>query len=382
MPARMTDGRASLKRWIYPILAILALVAILTLLGLVVLFSVSQSVQGGAIFKKQLVWLVLALIGATGAYCVNLDDLRRPGVLLAIMGAVLTGLICVLIPGIGIKVNGAKRWLGLGPIRLQVSEFAKIGLTIILAHYVGIHQRAMHTFWRGFVIPGAAIAVICLLILMEPDFGTAFLCGIVGILILFLAGTRLIYLIPSFLTAGVLFGIAISLDPVRLKRITSFLDVEGNKSDGSYQLWQGILAFAAGGIDGVGLGNGRQQLSFLPEAHTDFIFPIIGEELGLMASAAVALLFLTLFMMGIWQLRRAPNLYQFSLVCGCLFFVTLQALINMGVVTGCLPTKGMSLPFISYGGSNLVVMFVFIGLLLNAFRTWSLSPLKKAPTML
>jgi len=148
--------------------------------------------------------------------------------------------------------------------------------------------------------------------------------------------------------------------------------------DGAYQLWQGMLAFAAGGIEGVGLGSGRQQMSFLPEAHTDFIFPIIGEELGLYFTTGVVLLFLTIFLVGFLILRQAPNLFYFSLVLGSLLCIVLQAFINIGVVTGLLPTKGMSLPFISYGGSNLILMFALIGILLNCLRTWSVKPLVKA----
>ena len=153
--------------------------------------------------------------------------------------------------------------------------------------------------------------------------------------------------------------------------------MEGNRSDSSYQLWQGILAFGAGGVQGVGLGAGRQQMSFLPEAHTDFIFAIVGEELGLVFTLGVVTLFMTLFFVGVLQLKRAPNLYQYLLVMGALLLLTLQELINIGVVTGCLPTKGMSLPFISYGGSNLVFMFVLTGIILNGFRAWELPVLRR-----
>lgn len=367
----MTTPSNAYTRWLSTSLVILLAVILLTGIGLIVLLSISQSIQGGAIFKKQLIWLGVACVMGWLSYQIDLEDLRQPKIILGLFFLGIVGLILVLIPGVGIKVNGAKRWLGIGPVRLQVSEFVKIILTILLSHYLSINQRVIKTFFRGFILPSGMIGLFCLLILMQPDFGTAFLCGMVGMSVLFLAGTRLIYLVPSVVGAMCLFGVAISLDPVRLKRITSFLDVEGNRTDGAYQLWQGILAFAAGGIDGVGLGNGRQQWSFLPEAHTDFIFPIIGEELGLVFSVLVITLFFSIFIMGIIQLRRAPNLYQFSLASGCLLFVILQSLINMGVVTGCLPTKGMSLPFISYGGSNLVVMFIFIGLLLNAFASWN-----------
>ena len=182
---------------------------------------------------------------------------------------------------------------------------------------------------------------------------------------LFLAGVRLKFLIPTAVAALTLFAVAVYHDPVRLKRITSFLDVEANRSDSAYQLWQGILAFGAGGLHGVGLGAGRQQMSFLPEAHTDFIFSIVAEELGFVFTTGVVILYMSLFFIGLLQLKRAPNLYQYLLVMGALLFITLQALINIGVVTGTLPTKGMSLPFISYGGSNLVLMFVWQELFLT-----------------
>lgn len=348
----------------------LSAVGALLALGLIVLFSISQSSEGGMIFKKQLIWFVAALIAGGGVSFMDLERLRKPPVLLALLGLAIVGLILVLVPGIGIRVNGAQRWVGLGGVRLQVSEFVKIIFVLVLAHYVSINQRFMNTFLRGFLFPSVVIGLICGLILLQPDFGTAFLCGLVGVMLLFLSGAPLRYLFPSFLAAASLFMVAIAYDPVRLKRITSFLDVEAHKMDGSYQLWQGMLAFAAGGIDGVGLGKGRQQLSFLPEAHTDFIFPIIGEELGFIFSSFVVLLFGIIFVVGVRQLRQAPNLYQFVLVAGSMLFIVLQSLINMGVVTGCLPTKGMSLPFISYGGSNLVVMGVFIGLWVNAVRSW------------
>jgi cell division protein FtsW len=155
-----------------------------------------------------------------------------------------------------------------------------------------------------------------------------------------------------------------------LRRFTAFLDVEGNKSAGTYQLYQSLAAFAVGGTDGAGLGQGRQQMNFLPEAHTDFIFAVVGEELGMWATLAVVAVFLAMFVAGVLHLRRAPNLFQFLLVIGCLLLMCLQAIINLGVVTGIFPTKGMSLPFISAGLSNLLLMGVLLGILLNTQRTW------------
>ncbi len=349
----------------------------LTFLGLVILFSASQAMHDDptVLLRKQVIWLGVATVAGGIAMVVNLEALRSSAFILA--GAAILLMVLVLVPGIGVRVNGAQRWMDFGPMRLQVSELGKLGLLFVMAHYLAANRRNLDDILRGYLVPCGILAVFCGLIIIEPDFGTAFLCGLVGGVMLFLAGVRLKFLIPTALSALLLFSVAVYHDPVRLKRITSFLDVEGNRSDSSYQLWQGILAFGAGGVNGVGLGVGRQQMSFLPEAHTDFIFAIVGEELGLWFTAGVVLLFMTLFFIGVLQLKRAPNLYQYLLVMGALLFVTFQALINIGVVTGCLPTKGMSLPFISYGGSNLVFMFTLIGIILNGFRSWEMPALRR-----
>ena len=358
-------------------LFLILIVVGLTFLGLVILFSVSQSMHDDptALLRKQMIWLVLASIAGFVTMCINLEALREYAYVLAGGAAIL--LVLVLIPGIGVEVNGARRWMDFGFMRLQVSEIGKLGLLFALAHYLAAHRRDLDHPIKGYLMPCGILVIICGLVFLEPDFGTAFLCGAVGGCMLFLAGMRLKFLIPSAIAALTLFSVAVYLDPVRLQRITSFLDVEGNRSDSAYQLWQGILAFGAGGLHGVGLGEGRQQMSFLPEAHTDFIFAIVGEELGFLFTAGVVLLFMTLFFIGVLQLKRAPNLYQYLLVMGALLFVTFQALINIGVVTGCLPTKGMSLPFISYGGSNLVFMFTLTGIILNGVRSWEMPMLRR-----
>jgi cell division protein FtsW len=376
MSARTATPNSSWR--IPPIgLFIILIVLGLTFLGLVILFSASQSMHDDptVLLRKQLIWLLLATIAGGIAMVVNLEALREYAYWLA-AGSILL-LLLVLIPGIGVEVNGARRWMDFGFMRLQVSEIGKLGLIFSMAHYLATHRRDFNLALKGCFYPCVLLAIFCVLIILEPDYGTAFLCGAVGSCLMFLAGVRLRFLIPHIFAALSLFSVAIYHDPVRLRRITSFLDVEGNRSDSAYQLWQGILAFGAGGIHGVGLGSGRQQMSFLPEAHTDFIFAIVGEELGFLFTSGVVLLFMTLFFVGVLQLKRAPNLYQYLLVMGALLFVTFQALINIGVVTGCLPTKGMSLPFISYGGSNLVFMFVLTGIILNGFRSWELPALRR-----
>jgi cell division protein FtsW len=274
-------------------------------------------------------------------------------------------------------VKGSRRWLGHGSVRLQVSEFAKLGMVFCLAHYLAINQTRIGEFKRGFLYPLLLIGLFAALILKEPDFGTAALTVAVGLLLLFLAGAKARYVLPSVGVAAAVFSVAVMLNPNRLQRFTAFLDVEGNKQHGTYQLYQSLAAFAVGGTRGAGLGEGRQQLNFLPEAHTDFILAVVGEELGLWFTLGVVALFAVIFVAGLRHLRRAPNLFHFLLVTGCILLICLQALINLGVVTGVFPTKGMSLPFISSGLSNLLLMGVLVGVILNTERTWGRASLPR-----
>jgi cell division protein FtsW len=360
-----------------PDMMIMLLVAGLSLLGLIMLLSVGQSQAGReSVFAvKQSIWLVVSLLGFFVTLKLNLERWRDFTPWIAAIALLL--LIAVLIPGIGSKVNGARRWINFGPVNMQVSDFAKIAMIFVLAHYLSVQQRHIGEFWRGFILPGIVVGVVFIAILAQPDYGTAFLCALVGGVLMFLSGVRMFYLLPTALTGLALFSLAIFYNPIRFQRIMSFLDIEANRAEGAYQLWQGILAFGTGGLSGVGIGQGRQQMAFLPEAHTDFIFPIIGEELGFFFTAGVVLAFFMIFLVIALRLRKAPNLFQFLLVAGALQLLTFQALINFGVVTGCLPTKGMSLPFISYGGSNLLSMFILLGLILNCFSDWDKMPLRR-----
>lgn len=355
---------------ISPASVIVVCVAALVSIGLIVLFSASSPIKGGpyAYLYKQFIFLAIAIGAGWVVAIADLEQLRKFAWPAA--GIALFLLALVLIPQIGITVKGSRRWLGFGGVRLQVSEFAKVALVFSLAHYLALNQSKLHDLWRGFLIPSAWIGVFAVLVLAEPDFGTAFLLGSIGMILLFLAGARLKFLLPSIGAALLAFAILVWHNPVRLRRITSFMDIAANRDDGTYQLWQAILAFAAGGVDGVGLGQGRQQNSFLPEAHTDFIFAIMGEEMGLIFTLLVVGLFVTIFVAGLMHVRRAPNLFQFLLVTGCVLLISLQAIINLGVVTGLLPTKGMSLPFISAGGSNLILMGLLVGIIVNSQRNW------------
>lgn len=313
--------------------------------------------------QKQVAGVALAALLCFVASRINLDYLRR--YTWWIGGGLVVLLILVLIPHVGIDIKGSRRWLGFGAARFQVSEFAKFGLIFCLAHYLALNQTRIGEFKRGYVFPLVIVAVFSGLVVLEPDFGTAALMIAVGLLLLFLAGAKWRYTLPTIVLVIGAFAVLVTLNANRLRRLTEFMSEEK-----SYQLRQALAAFAAGGIDGTGLGQGRQQLTYLPEAHTDFIFSIVGEELGLWVTLGVVFVFAVMFVAGLIHLRRAPNLFHFLLVTGCLLMICLQAIINLGVVTGVFPTKGMSLPFISAGLSNLLLMGLLLGILLNTQRTW------------
>jgi len=358
-----------------PAMVIVVCVIGLTILGLTILFSASASFKQGPYYYlyKQLIGVGLAAALAFAVSRVDLESLRRYAWVLG--GVSLVMLVLVLVPHIGITVKGSRRWLGYGSLRLQVSEFAKLAMVFCLAHYLAINQTKINEFKRGYLYPLLIVGGFAGLIILEPDFGTAALTLSIGLMLLFLAGAQWRYILPTIAGAALAFAVLVIHNPNRLRRFVAFLDVEGNKSGGTYQLYQSLAAFAVGGTNGAGLGQGRQQINFLPEAHTDFIFAVVGEELGLWFTLGVVVVFTVIFIAGLIHLRRAPNLFQFLLVTGCMLLVCLQAIINLGVVTGVFPTKGMSLPFISAGLSNLLLMGLLVGIIVNTQRSWPRSSL-------
>ena len=353
-----------------PVAVIVVCAVGLTFLGLTILFSASISLKQDPYFyiDKQVMGVVAAVALCFVASRINLDYARRASVWIA--AAALFMLVLVLIPHLGVSVKGSRRWLGYGAARLQVSEFAKLAMVFCLAHYLALNQTRIGDFKRGYLYPLGIIGAFAGLILLEPDFGTAALALSVGLILLFLAGAKWRYILPTIALSAAAFAALVANNANRLRRVTAFMDVEGNKQGGTYQLYQSLEAFAAGGTTGAGLGQGRQQINFLPEAHTDFIFAVIGEEMGMWITLAVVAVFAAMFVAGLAHLRRAPNLFQFLLAAGCLLLMCLQSVINLGVVTGVLPTKGMSLPFISAGLSNLLLMGLLLGILINTQRAW------------
>lgn len=276
-------------------------------------------------------------------------------------------LVMVLVPGVGRTVNGATRWLALGPITIQASEIAKLAAVIYLADYINRHQTRLVTF-KGFISPLLLMGVAAFLMLLEPDFGAGVVMFAVGLTMLFLSGVRSLHLA---LVGGVLLALASFLvvsQPYRLERLTAFLDPWADQFDSGYQLTQALIAFGRGEVFGVGLGSSIQKLFYLPEAHTDFLFAVIAEELGLVGGLAVIGLFLVLAIRGLRvgfaalaQNRRFPAF----IAIGITSMLTIQAFINIGVNMGMLPTKGLTLPFISYGGNSLLMTGVAVGLLIR-----------------
>jgi cell division protein FtsW len=331
-------------------------------LGFVMLYSAGLFKGGAHYLLMQLVWagagLTLAAVLAGSDYRL----FKKVSWFLLVVSLILLGLV-LLTP----RINGAHRWFKYGPVSFQPSELAKLALIVVLAHYGERYQRFMPSLGRGLILPGLIMAAVVSLIFVEPDRGASILLTTVGGIMLILAGARLWFIIPPLLCGSSGLAYCLWNDPVRRRRILSWLDLENHKQDAGYQVWRSIVGFGSGGVDGVGLGNGREK-AFIPEHHTDFIFSVVGEELGLIATLATMLAFLVLVLCGIYIARRARDPFGFLLASGITFLIGLQAAINIGVVTGALPNKGLPLPFISYGGSNLLLMLAGVGILLSVAR--------------
>jgi len=345
---------------------LLLCVAGLLALGMVMLYSASMSDPGSHCLVLQMIWGSAGLAGLLVAGSMDYRLLKKFA--WAIYGLALVLLPLVFVPHVGKYVKGAWRWISVGPVTFQPSELAKLALIVAVAWYAERNQRKMAEWKKGVVIPCLFIAPILALIFREPDRGTTILMAAVTGIILLIAGVRWKYLaIPA--AAGVV-GLAFSLlfDPMRIRRIFAWLYLDEHKLDSGWQAYQARLAFGAGGWFGLGLGNSREKLGFLPEPTTDFILPIIGEELGLIATLLVLTAFLVLVLCGAYISFRASDTFGMLLGCGITFLIGLQVCINIGVVTSVIPNKGLPLPFISYGGSNLVLMMTLIGLLISIAR--------------
>jgi len=354
-------------------LAVLALLVI----GIVMLFSTSayaRDSHGDVYFfiKRQAIWIGIGLVGCIFAALVNYQFWQKTWWLW--FAVALAALALCYIPHIGMRINGSRRWVGYGPITFQPSEFAKIATIFFLAAWFARSEKPDGNVLSGFIIPLAIISVPAALVLGEVDLGTTALIGTTAFVVMFIAGTNPL-LLGGLAVAG-LGGLLVVATQIseRMGRLSAFLHPQTYKDDAGLQQMQALIAWGSGGMEGLGLGNGRQKMLYLPYAHTDFIFPIIGEELGLRFSLLVVFLFVVIIVCGIMIALHARDRFGLLLGCGIVSLLALQAAVNIGVTTSLLPNKGLTLPFISYGGSNLAACMFGIGVLVNIYRQGILEP--------
>jgi len=342
-------------------------VAALLALGLVMLYSASMDEKETRLLAKQLIACGVGVVFCLAATAFDYRRLKKLAWPLFILGVLL--LAMVFLPHIGIHRKGATRWLGYGNTALfQPSEFAKLALILVLAWYGDRYQRQMGTWKRGIVYPGLLILTVVGLIFREPDVGSALLIATVSSVMLVVGGARVRYILPPVIIGAIAVGTFIYFNPMRSQRIHSWMHLEETKQAKGLQAYQAMLALGSGGVAGRGLGASTQKYGFLPEHYTDFIFSIIGEELGLVATLLIVLAYVVLVICGLQIAWHAPDSFGLLLGSGLTSLIGLQACINIGVVTGALPNKGLPLPFISYGGSNLLAMLACVGLLLSVAR--------------
>lgn len=340
---------------------------LLLALGLVMVFSASATMSetryGSAylFLRKQIVWDMLSF-GAL-FYCMKLDYHRWQKISLALL--LLAFVLLVLVLVIGPVVKGARRWIPLGFMNIQPSEVAKIAIIIWMADFLDRHRSQILDLRKGFLPPLIVLGLMCGLILKEPDLGTPMLLGTTGLILLFLSGASSMHLLGTLGVSTLPLYYELFHVGYRYRRLMSFLNPWADSSGTGYQLTQSLLAFGSGGLFGKGLGASQLKLLYLPDPHTDFIFPVIGEELGFIGAIGVVLLFVFWGLRG-WQVaKRAPDLFGQLLAAGITCWVLIQATINMGVSCGLLPTKGLPLPFVSFGGSSLIITMSAVGILLN-----------------
>ena len=363
------ERRASkMNKKITDTLLLFSVLALLSL-GVIMVYSTS-SISALKSYHDEYYFLKKELIYATLGIVFLLIFARVPYQYLGknayfILALSFLGLVLVLTPGIGVCIGGAKRWIHFGPFSIQPAEFAKLGLIIYLSFFLYKKQMNLKKFSTGFLPPLIITGIMSVLILVQPDFGTTFLLMALFFVLLFVGGARVLHLTLVVLVFGFAGVVLILMSQYRIDRIFAFLDPWKDPMGRGFQIIQSFIAFGTGGVFGQGLGNGKQKLFYLPEAHTDFIFSVVGEELGLTGVMMVISLFLIVIYCGIKIALRSRDRFGTYLALGIFSFIGLQGIVNMGVVMGLLPTKGTTLPFVSYGGTSLIVNLIGIGILLN-----------------
>jgi cell division protein FtsW len=353
----------------------LLLAAVLGLVGfgLVMVYSASaitaQEKLGDSFYflKRQAVAAGIGLFGMALAMRLGYRRMARLAYPLLIVAILL--LVLVLVPGLGTVVGGARRWLRVPGVSIQPAEIAKVAWVVYLAYSLAKKREKVKHFSIGFVPHLGIAGLLVLLCMLEPDFGSSVSLLFLMFVMLFAAGAKLSYLVGMVLAAIPLAYTAIATSPYRMKRITAFLDPWANRQGSGYQVAESLMSIGSGGLTGLGLGDGRQKLFFLPEAHTDFIFAIIGEELGLVGVAFLVGLYALVIWRGLRAALNASEAFGTYLGLGVVALIAFQAITNMAVAMGVVPTKGLTLPFISYGGSSLIMLMGAAGLLLSISAT-------------
>ena len=369
------SSRSQLTHWfdlddLDPVLTI-AFISLLTI-GVIMVASSSISVAERNFsnpfyyLQRQLVFVAIGMFAALSVFKIRLVQWEKSGVALLLFALFL--LVLVLIPGIGKTVNGSTRWLPLGVFNLQVSELVKLFLVIYVAGYLVRHGDAVRSSLWGFLKPMLMVGLAGLLLLIEPDFGaTVVIMGTV-LCMTFLAGARFIQFISFVMIFASAAMLLVVTSPYRMQRLTSFANPWADPFDSGFQLTQSLIAIGTGGWFGTGLGGSVQKLFYLPESHTDFLFAVLSEELGFVGVTIVVLLYAALFFRSLKiaaQAERSGNYFAAYMAYGIGIWLSMQAVINMGVNVGLLPTKGLTLPLMSYGGSSLIVCCAAIGLLMR-----------------
>ncbi len=357
--------QANVDWWLF------ATVLILLCFGLLMVLSASGVVgernfnDQYFFFKRQVFFVILGI--ACMGVCTFLSKKFINSIHYFAIFSMMLMLFVVLSP-LGINVNGAQRWIGVFNFSIQPMEFAKISLVLYLSYFLSTHQDLVKTFSKGVIPPFAITGIFCLLLMQQPDFGSAMIMMALLFFLCLTGGTRLIYLVFS---AGMLATTAVTLiltSPYRMRRLIAYMDPFKDAQGSGYQLVQSFYAFAEGGLSGVGMGNGRQKLLYLPEAHNDFIVSVIGEELGLVGVSVLMLLFLFMFFRCYQIIIKQTNLRDKLNSFGITLVLMLSVALNFAVVMGLVPPKGVAMPFLSYGGSSMIASLICIGLLLNYSR--------------
>ncbi|NQT22932.1 MAG: putative lipid II flippase FtsW [Candidatus Omnitrophica bacterium] len=353
-------------------ISIACIAFILILFGIIMVYS-SSAIYAYEVFgdsfhflKRQLIAAVIGLILCVCIMGTNIEDVKRHSRQILLIS--ILPLILVLLPGIGKTVGGAKRWIDLGFFSIQPSEVAKIALLIYLADFVSRKRALVRDFIYGYLPPLMVIGCVIFLILMEPDLGTAIAVGLVGFLVLFVAGVKVSHVtFTAAFSLPFLYYLLFKV-PYRRRRLLAFINPWMDEKGAGFQIIQSFLAFGSGGLLGVGLGQSRQKLFFLPASHTDFVFSIIGEELGFIGAFSVIILFAVLIWQGARAAFKIDDDFRKYLIFGIIFMIAFEVIVNAGVACGLFPTKGLPLPLVSYGGTSLIMHMAAIGLLLNAAK--------------